>query len=45
MSRSVCNGTKNEEACRLRKPEFDRYGVQPVKNAANVKEGDWDCWR
>ena len=33
------------EACNLRKPEFDKYGVPHIRNKDLRKPGDWDCFR
>jgi len=44
-SRDMCNGTKNGTDCRLKKPEFVKFGVKAWKNASTIKDTDWDCWR
>jgi len=44
-SRDICNGKMDGEACNLRKPEFDKYGVPHIRNKDLRKPGDWDCFR
>lgn len=44
-SREICNGKMEGEACNLRKPEFDKYGVPHIRNKDLRKPGDWDCFR
>ena len=43
--RNRCNGSKDNERCNLEKPEFEKYGVAPVKTQHIAKDGDWDCWK
>jgi len=44
-SRTKCNGTLDGEACLLRKPKFEEYGVAMVKRPDMKREGDWCCYR
>jgi len=44
-TRNRCNGSKDNERCNLEKPEFEKYGVAPVKTQHIAKDGDWDCWK
>ena len=43
--RNRCNGSKDGERCNLEKPEFEKFGVAPVKLNYTPKPGDWDCWK
>jgi len=48
-NRKVCN-TKFKRGgevteCRLRRPDFEKYGVKLVRGDATRRAGDWDCWR
>jgi len=44
-SRDMCNGTLNGTDCRLKKPDFQTFGVKAWKDASKIKDTDWDCWR
>ena len=48
-NRNVCNGQLDGELCGLAKPDFDKWGVKPVRDnratGTGRRPGDWDCWR
>jgi len=43
--RNRCNGKTSGVACNLRKPEFEKFGVAPVRNKEMRQPGDWACFR
>ena len=43
--REVCNGQLDGEQCGLFRPDFDKWGVKPVRDNQQRRPGDWDCWR
>ena len=42
--RVVCNNQLVGEPCGLKKPEFEKYSVRPVRSQDHRRDGDWDCW-
>ena len=44
-NRETCNGQMDGETCGLKKPDFEEWGVKPVKMQESRRPGDWDCWR
>ena len=43
--RKLCNGQMDGDQCGLVKPDFDKWGVKPVRDNQQRRPGDWDCWR
>lgn len=43
--REVCNGQLDGDLCNLARPDFDKWGVKPVRDNQQRRPGDWDCWR
>ena len=43
--REICNGQLDGDQCGLSRPDFDKWGVKPVRDNQQRRPGDWDRWR